>query len=712
MGIVADDSILSGLVGSLRAPLHWVGIMKLRLLAITSLIVAFTVPLRAQAQGSAIPEANDAIIQACRDAGGTVQDLSAGSCQFVKCKYSSDSSTADRYYRRGDNSRSTCSDSELRTAIETERRRLDNITTELDRDTRPVEDQRDSSRDGTYTGDPGGRTSSSARGGGRADSGEESFYVASTSTTLRRGDRCYSECKPYRAILGLIGSHREGLDRSSCRRCLQREYGVDVTASGGRGRSGGAGVTIRGVDLDLNRGRTTTVIRRGDGDGDGRRTVVRRGDVDGDGGDYVTIRIDGETHSVPARCVRNGELLSSCRHLITSQSSDRGRCEYSRGDRGCIGDDEYYRISERHARGSDCPDCPRGNQGPSVGAVLAATVPGALAGAFGSWMNYRGVSRMASAYENATIGTAEQCRLAQQQVLDYTTQNEGQIITPDQLNCNGFGAGQFAGLGGGLYGNAYGGFGNPYLGAGYSGGFLNGMAGPYGLGGLGGGLGGGVQIGGGIGGFPGGIGGIGGLQGGYYGGGLQGGIQGGYYGGGIGGFPGGIGGLQGGFGGLGGGINIGIGGGLQGGIGGLQGGYYGGGLQGGIQGGYFGGGLQGGIQGGYYGGGIGGGIGGFPGGIGGIGGYGSGTVPWGGQQGSYWGNTGAYGGGGSSIYQNQQAASLDARFQGQAVASQFGTAAQNYGMYGGGAFGAAAFSPMNIGAQFNAGVNFGGGIFP
>lgn len=683
------------------------------------------------------------IFNLCQRLGGNVADAGAASdgadrvCVVKSCTFPNSQGTATCNFDAA-NPPATVPDSCASAII----RKCGTIAYDDDGSGRG--DDQGRGRDGgdTYTGDRDGDGPRRRRDGGGDDGYDDD------GGRRRRGDgnggfdgfvlteesRCWRKCR-----------NDPGVTTRDCRRCLERYEGLPRTVQTVRlnVEIPGRGVRVRRDD------------RGGDDDRGGRRVVIRdgrdgrdgRADRDGrDGGDYVMYLYNGREIPVPAHCVRGGELIASCRHYLTDGGDDDGgrrrrgdRCEYGRSTRDCIGDDDYDLIVGRGGSGHDCVNC-EASRGPSVGAVLAGSVPGALASIFGSWMGYRAQSRWASAYENSTLGVAEQCRLAQEAFLNYNTTNQGQIITPEQfaeLGCNGYGQGGFAGIGGigGLYGNGFGGFGNPFLSAGYSPGFMGGLIGPYGN------LGGGFGVGGGFGGFPGaGLG--GGIQIGIAGG-IGGGLSGGLYGGGLyGGLPGGIGGGIGLAGGIGGGLNGGFyGGGLPGGIGGgigiaggigggLNGGFYGGGLPGGIGGGVgigLAGGIGGGLNGGFYGGGLSGGIGGIPGyggiggqigiggglggypgygGIGGgLGGWGSGTLPYGGG-GSYWGNTGALGGG--SLYQNQYAAGIDARIQQNALANQFGVAGQN--LYAGGAYGSAGFSPGNIGLYAGGGVNFNAGF--
>ena len=65
----------------------------------------------------------------------------------------------------------------------------------------------------------------------------------------------------------------------------------------------------------------------------------------------------------------------------------------------------------------------------------------------------------------------------------YLEQRGANPMSPEQFQglmgqCNGVGMGAFAGMGG-MYGNGFGGVGNPFISAGYSPGFMSGMMGPH-----------------------------------------------------------------------------------------------------------------------------------------------------------------------------------------------------------------------------------------
>ena len=213
--------------------------------------------------------------------------------------------------------------------------------------------------------------------------------------------------------------------------------------------------------------------------------------------------------------------------------------------------DEYRACLRMEIAGGadvDCVECLFAQQeksNPWVDALGIVAGPLALFGSayVGARYAYKSQKEWAGAYE---AGHAA-CTSRFNSYLDYNITRGSNPILPEQaeglMSCNGSPYGSFAGFGG-LTGNGFGGFGSPFIGAGYTGGFMGGMMGPgFGLGGgfgMGGGFGNGLGIGGGI----------------SIGGGL------GYPGFGMGGYP-----MGGGFGlggGIGGGINIGGGFGMPG----------------------------------------------------------------------------------------------------------------------------------------------------
>lgn len=493
-------------------------------------------------------------------------------------------------------------------------------------------------------------------------------------------------------------------------------------------------------------------------DGGARRIVFQDGG-DRDGTVYVTRTVPGSVF--PNEGVRGSVGIYFIRNGRTGQTL---QCSQGVSIERCLGASGYANINLRIGDWMHCSDCSvnsggtslviqsNRNSGNSWGGILSGVAE--LAGAVAPPLfGYLGVRAQANAYEN--VGTAfanaqatgyEQCALLQQNYVDSTYQYIQSNELPDREvglpGCNGFNLGGFAG-GGGQYGNGFGGFGNPYFSGGYSPGFVGGMYGPgagFNLGinansgmfnpyaGLGGGgFGGGFGIGGGLGGFGGGSPGFGGGFGGGpgFGGGFGGGINTGINtGASVQCFrapcPGGFGGGFGGNGGFGNGGFTGLGGGFQIG-GGLGGSPYGGG---GFGSGY-------GVPG--YGGGFG----------GGFGSVGVGTVPWGQNTGSYYGNNGGFTGGGqfgggfggggfnnggsingnqfysvqAAHQQNYAAAGAGNYYQQAALQGQQQGAAYNAANYAGGSsfggFGGSyggynpGFAPGNAGFGISGGFGFG-----
>jgi hypothetical protein len=613
------------------------------------------------------------------------------------------------------------------------------------------------SQSGAQSGRGGGEDQRVQGGAQSGSGGGDGYYCEDLGDYIYDNHPCYNRCKKTWGFFGIWSE--EGTERRSCRECLgirSSADGVYVRGSGSVRVAGGAagGVYVQGG----NQG-------GGQGQGGNQGGVIhvqggnQGGGNGGTGDGMITVVVDGISYRIPGHCVNgDGSVKSSCRGYLTAEyriGGGSGRCEYSSDDRGCIGGNDYDVIVSRNQTGADCVNCQASNRGGQHWLSGVAEIVGAIApplAQFGiAYVQSNAYVDAQQAWAGAAETGFEQCRLSQEAYLQYLQTNELPGMTPEQQaaqRCNGYSLGGFAGMGG-QYGNGFGGFGNPYIGGGYSGGFMGGMMGPYGgynpygQGGMVGGIVGGGMVGGGglvggiyaaggmqggmVGGYPGGMAGgyAGGMAGGYVGGGYAGGMQGGFVGGAyqVGGIAGGgyvgggyAGGMQGGY--VGGGYAGGMQGGYVGGryAGGIAGGAVGsivggiaGGYAGGMQGGYVGGGYAGGLQGGFQGGGyVGGGFqgGGFQGGgiVGGAyivagagggggyggypgqGGWGSGTIPGYGGNGGYWGATGGYGG--QQMYmQNQQAAAIGSNYQQQALAEQFGMASNNLGNFAGAGYG-------------------------
>jgi hypothetical protein len=393
-------------------------------------------------------------------------------------------------------------------------------------------------------------------------------------------------------------------------------------------------------------------------------------------------------------------------------------------------------VAKYYGTGEDCIECALAEPEPPSTLEGVASIIGAIApplayfGANALWSYQYGKSQ--ESWADAYRSGHEACTSRFNSYLQYSTTNGMNPVLPQeasQWQCNGNPYGMYAGFNG-LFGNGYGGFGNPYLGAGYSSGFMTGMWGPY-FPGAGGGYGGGGYGGGGVitglgldigagigrgagGGWGGGPGAWGGAGGGWSGGpGAWGGAGGGWSGG-----PGAWGGA-GGAGGVITGLGLDVGAGIGGGAGGWGGGP---GAWGGAGGGW-GGGI--GIGGGQIG--IGGGA---------WGGAGAGYIPGYNGGGSYWNNAGGWMGGGgqgnvgwNNQYQatQEQNMALGQRYQASMLGAQIGAeqrwqtaqgSVSDYQRYTGGygygypaaAMGGANFGAGNLGASFSIGGSLGGGF--
>lgn len=146
-------------------------------------------------------------------------------------------------------------------------------------------------------------------------------------------------------------------------------------------------------------------------------------------------------------------------------------------------------VSARASAGVDCIDCmnakAQGNgqadvqANPWVQALGIIAQPLAYFGA--NYMSAKYANKTQEAWANAYSSGNEQCTSRFNSYLNYNTQIAANPITSSEAqsfasSCNGNSLGAYAGYGG-LSSNGYGGFGNPFLSAGYSSGMLNGMVG-------------------------------------------------------------------------------------------------------------------------------------------------------------------------------------------------------------------------------------------
>lgn len=140
---------------------------------------------------------------------------------------------------------------------------------------------------------------------------------------------------------------------------------------------------------------------------------------------------------------------------------------------------------EKYAKdkGIDCIDClydqPQEENNNLVEAlgVLAQPMAFLAASYMGNKYNYKSNKAWAEAYETGH----KECTSRYNSFLDYNISTGANPITTENaallnMTCNGNSYSAYAGYGG-LYGNGYGGFGNPYLSSGWSSGFLGGYYG-------------------------------------------------------------------------------------------------------------------------------------------------------------------------------------------------------------------------------------------
>ncbi|HLW55910.1 MAG TPA: hypothetical protein VKY27_00910, partial [Bacteriovoracaceae bacterium] len=451
-------------------------------------------------------------------------------------------------------------------------------------------------------------TSGGGAGSGAGGANGDAIYCEELegSGTISRGMPCYNECKPKRDWKTLWTQKKEGLERESCVACLLRHpdlYKVkkeylpkdkDGRIIGDTSVTLGAGVTVRTgqivckdssgniVRLDTSRCPAGSTVYTGgsgsSGAGSAGGSVIIGSATNGGAGSGAGVGVGGGVQiggslQLPEFCrSTKKEDKQACEAWI--RVNGRYACANSANPASCMGDD-YWEIRSRYE--TDCINCAAGTRQQStlsgVAEIIGAIAP-PLAHFGSAYVGAKAYERSNKAWAGAAAYGFEQCRLSQQDYMNYLQTNELPGLTPSQksqMNCNGYNLGEFAGLGGvGML---------PWGGSGYSGAYLGGLLGPYGgynpYGGIGGGIGIGIATGGGLGGLYG-----GGLYGGApgigiglaTGGGLAAGgglYGGGLYGGGYPGIGGGIG-VGGGYPGWGSGIGTGIG------IGGQYGnGYYG-----------------------------------------------------------------------------------------------------------------------------------------
>jgi hypothetical protein len=145
-------------------------------------------------------------------------------------------------------------------------------------------------------------------------------------------------------------------------------------------------------------------------------------------------------------------------------------------------------VSAKEA-GVDCADCIFAQEATGsnswVEGLSAIAQP--LAYLAGQYTIAKYQNKTQQAWANSYASAYTECTNRFNNYLSYTTSvGANPVTTADatamSMSCNGNGYGSYAGYGGAT-GNAYGGYGNPFLSSGYSSGFMNGMGGMYQYGG-------------------------------------------------------------------------------------------------------------------------------------------------------------------------------------------------------------------------------------
>lgn len=156
--------------------------------------------------------------------------------------------------------------------------------------------------------------------------------------------------------------------------------------------------------------------------------------------------------------------------------------------------DEYQmclRVSMSSHEGYDCYECMQEESNPWLEALGMVVGPAALLGsvALSSRYAYKGVK----AQSDAAVNISNNCRGTisdySQALYDRGANPMSELAFQDaHSTCNGLPHGVYSGMGGIYGGGAYPGYGNSWLGAGYTPGFMGAMIGPYGGGFQGGGI--------------------------------------------------------------------------------------------------------------------------------------------------------------------------------------------------------------------------------
>ena len=190
--------------------------------------------------------------------------------------------------------------------------------------------------------------------------------------------------------------------------------------------------------------------------------------------------------TVPLFATLIGFLANVCPIGLSARFDDCSKIDESRWS------DEYQAcLRVDIAKGADCYECIFAENEKSNPWVEALSILAPTAGLLGSaYLGYKTQKHWANTYKdtnqfwsNAFVSGQEACNGRLESYQAYLVERGSNPMSPTDFqgllgHCNGLGIGSFAGMGG-LYGNGFGGFGNPFLSAGYSPGFMSAMAGPY-----------------------------------------------------------------------------------------------------------------------------------------------------------------------------------------------------------------------------------------
>lgn len=324
---------------------------------------------------------------------------------------------------------------------------------------------------GAASGSASGAASGAQSGGNGGDGYRIDCEELLEPLTVFPGDRCWDACKPRRGFLGILGAKKEGGERASCIRCLRGQF-PNARWRDGNGRVVG-GVTVQGVSVGTGKiicrrsginGSTFEhngvacpsgsvivngqVVSTGNGGGNGNGTVViPSGSIGGNGSIVISGGGSGNGGGagLPAICQSTKRSDQEACDLWIRNNS---RFQCSQGGR-CI---DEGAVTSRYDR--DCVNCAPGSRQQStlsgIAEIAGAIAPPLAALGIG-YFNSRAQIKSNEAWAGAAAVGFEQCQLSQNNYLGYLASNELPGLTPEQqrqMNCNGYGLGQFAGMGG------------------------------------------------------------------------------------------------------------------------------------------------------------------------------------------------------------------------------------------------------------------------